>query len=64
MTYDADFWHTQSKYHALAQQFEQNIERVHPGSVTSNRLTGPWFYRDTWNITAVDYFEYRGPSIL
>lgn len=56
------FWTCGHRYEALAREYEQNIERVHPGSVTSNRLS-PYSAYGIWNTTAVTYYDYRGPRV-
>lgn len=61
----AEFWRETEEYHDLARTFEQNVERVHPGSVTSNGMCVCLDFTSycSWAATAVDYYEYRGPSV-
>lgn len=60
-----EFWTSGHRYEALAREYEQNIERVHPPFVTSQRMCVcldycPWC---GWAASAVTYHEYRGPNI-
>lgn len=61
-TAEAAFWRNGGKYHDLAEEYERNIEIVHPGHVTSDRLS-PYSKHGLWNITAVKYYEYRGRKV-
>lgn len=58
-----EFWTSDSEYKDLARTYEQNIERTHPGYVTSDGLCSRWEYWSSWAATAVDYYEYRGPDV-
>ena len=62
---ESEFWTNGHKYEDLAREYEQNIERTHPGAVTSRGMCvclkyTAWCSRAT---TSVTYYEYRGPSI-
>lgn len=57
------FWREMERYHDLARQYEQNIERVHPPYVTSDNVGHRLIYYDRWCATSVDYYEYRGESL-
>jgi hypothetical protein len=62
---EAQFWREQEKYHDLAEQFEQNIERTHPYYVDSRGMCVCLDLTSycTWATTSVDYYEYRGERI-
>lgn len=55
-----EFWTSDHPYEDLAREYEQNIRLVHPGSVTSDRLS-PWSNHGLWNTTAVIYYDHNGP---
>lgn len=61
----SEFWSGDGEYQELAERYERNIERVHPGSVTSQGMCPCLEYVSycTFAATAVDYYEYRGESI-
>lgn len=61
----AEFWRRTERYHPLAEQFEKNVERAHPPSVTSEGMCIclNWVSYCGWAASSVDYYEYRGPSV-
>jgi len=61
----AEFWSGESEYQELAEQFERNIERTHPDTVTSRGQCVCLDYTNYcgWAVTAVNYYEYRGESV-
>lgn len=62
---EAEFWRSDSEYHELAEMFERNVERVHPGSVTSRGMCACLKYCSYcgWAATQVVYYEHRGPKV-
>jgi len=61
--WEHNFWVQGSRYESLAKNFERGIERVHPNYVTGSAGCR-WCYRCLYHSTDVDYWEYRGESIL
>lgn len=62
---EGEFWTSDHRYEDLAREYERNIERVHPGSVTSKRMCACLEYCSYcgWAATSVTYYDYRGPRV-
>lgn len=65
MNTETEFWTSDHRYEDLARTYEQNIERTHPGAVTSKGMCPCLEYTHYcgWAVTSVIYYEYRGPSV-
>lgn len=55
------FWRDCNRYHALAKEFERNIEIVHPDYLTGR--SGYYGCGCSWCATEVEYYTYRGPNL-
>jgi len=58
---DSEFWRNK-KYHELAREYEQNIERIHPSRV-SGRAHCSFCHHCAFAASAITYYEYRGPRV-
>lgn len=61
---ERNFWSTTryERYHDLAREFEQNVERYHPGTITSDGRGTRLFHHDSWYASCVTYYRYNGPQ--
>jgi hypothetical protein len=57
----ATFWRETDRYHDLAQQFEENIERHGARGYYECELA--WGGHCPYCATNVTYYEYRGPNV-
>lgn len=66
ISHTSEFWQSTERHHDLAETYDRNIERTHPGAVTSKGMCVCLDYTHwcSWAATKVTYYRYNGPRVV